>query len=306
MRLGSVDIGTNSVLLLVVELEGEGPPRTIAERCRITRLGEGVDATGQLAGGALARTLDALAEYAAQMEDLGVTGRAAVATSVLRDTGESGRSFLEQAAALLDCPVEVVSGAREAALVLAGVRGAFGSLPPDTLIFDVGGGSTEVILHPRPGAVQLVSLQLGAVRLTERYFHTDPPAPEEVLAVKSAVRTALQDLAAPFAGHASMIGVGGTVTTLATVELGLELYDTERVNGLRLSRAQVEEQIALFAHLPLDARHRVPGLEPARADIILAGAVAVAGILEHFANDALLVCDRGVRWGLLWEEVGTD
>jgi len=301
VNLATVDIGTNSVLLLVAERAPSGGLRALEERCIITRLGGGVDRRGRLDPVAIERTLEALRGCRAIMDELGVTARAAVGTSALRDAGDAA-AFLAPAEALLGCPVEVVSGRREAALVLRGVRGGLGAgLPAEAVIFDVGGGSTELI-RCRAGEVEeLISLEIGAVRLTERHLRADPPGPEEVAALERAVGAALAGLPPAPLPTGGVVGIAGTVTTLAAVHQALERYDTERVNGSTLGAAEVQALARRFAALPLAARRRMTGLEPARADVILAGTLIVVALLIHLAADAMTVCDRGVRWGLLRE-----
>jgi exopolyphosphatase/guanosine-5'-triphosphate,3'-diphosphate pyrophosphatase len=302
MRAATVDVGTNSVLLLCAELEAAGA-RILEERCRITRLGQGVDRPGQsLDPRAVARTMDALREYAEVMAARRVDRRAAVGTAVLRLAGGSD-DFVSEAERLLGCPLEVISGEREASLTRAGVRGACGAPAPGTLLFDVGGGSTELVLEGG-GEAASVSLELGAVRLSEGHLHGDPPGAGELAAARVEVRETLCSLPAAFQQPVhELIGLAGTVTTMATVALALEPYDTEKVNGLRLDRSAIDDQIRRFAGLPLAERRRIVGLPPARADVILGGALIVEGILDRFAASGFRVCDRGVRWGRFWELV---
>lgn len=299
MRLATVDIGTNSVLLLVGEVRPDGQFVALEERCTITRLGQGVDGAGALDGAAIARTLTALGAYGEQMTALGVERRAAVGTSALRDA-TNAEVFLEPAGRTLGCPVEVIGGEREAALVLGGVRGGLTALPPRVTLFDVGGGSTELIRCAGAEVEELVSLDLGAVRLTERHLRSDPPAPDEVAAVEHAAAGALGALPGRWGGDA-VVGIAGTVTTLATVKQTLEDYDTERVNGSTLGAGEVRAMAQRFAALPLERRRQIVGLEPARADVILAGSLIVAALLARLGAEELTVCDRGVRWGLLRE-----
>jgi len=304
-RAATVDVGTNSVLLLVVESDRSGSARILDERCRITRLGQGLDRPGQtLAEEAVERTLAALGEYAEAMSHRAVEKRAAIGTAALRDATDSG-AFCSQAEALLGCPLEVISGEREASLSLAGVRGTFGELPAGTVLFDVGGGSTELTRVGGESDTDSVSLPLGAVRLSERHLRRDPPGPDDLGAVREAVRRGLDALPAGLLlGVSELIGLAGTVTTLCTVKLGLVEYSTEEVNGQELTRAELAEQIRRYASLPLPERRRIPGLEPARADVILGGALVVEGIMDRSGAERLRVCDRGVRWGRLWELLG--
>ena len=296
-RLAAVDIGTNSCLLLVVE-QRDGGLHHLEESFIITRLGQGVDRSGRLAHEAVARTVEALETFAHTMEAHGVTRYKAVGTAVLRDAGSAeARAAMER---VLGCPVEVISGKREAALVLAGVRGDLGQLQAGTLLFDVGGGSTELVLHD-DGAMEMISLQLGCVRMTERFGLSDPPTGEELSALRAAARSQLDALPASPWSARRLVGLAGTVTTLATMRLELARYDSAQVNGLTLTRAQIEQRLGQLAAMPLSQRRQVAGLSPGRADIIVAGVCIVAEIMARFGMDELLVSDRGVRWGLLWE-----
>jgi exopolyphosphatase / guanosine-5'-triphosphate,3'-diphosphate pyrophosphatase len=299
LRLATVDIGTNSVLLLVGEIRPDGQLVALEERCTITRLGQGVDGAGALDGEAITRTLEALCAFADEMDALGVDRRAAVGTSALRDA-TNAEVFLEPAGRALGCQVEVIGGEREAALVLVGVRGGLGALPSRVTLFDVGGGSTELIRCAGAEVEELVSLDLGAVRLTERHLRADPPAPDELAAVEQATAGALQALPPRWGGDA-VVGIAGTVTTLATVKQRLDDYDTERVNGSTLSATEVQDMAQRFAAQPLAERRSIVGLDPARADVILAGTLIVSALLARLGAEALTVCDRGVRWGLLRE-----
>ena len=302
-RAASIDIGTNSVLLLMGQTAGDGAIQVVRELCTITRLGQGVASSGRLDDSAVQRTLDALAGFAEEMDRADVAVRRAVGTAALREV-DNGRAFLEAADALLGCPVEVVSGQREAELMVTGVAGALGQLPGRSLLVDIGGGSTELVLMEDNRLVEPpISLALGAVRLTERYLHSDPPGPREVGAVRGDVRAALARLPGGLLQVDRLIGTAGTITTLATVHLGLERYDTNQVNGLCLDAAEVSRQRDLFASTPLDQRRGIPGLDPARADVILAGTVILQELMR-LTLDRLTVCDRGVRWGLLREGLG--
>ena len=297
-RLAAVDIGTNSVILLVVDT-ADGGLTWRHEEFTITRLGQGVDASGRLAPEAVARTVAALGTFDATMVRLGVDRRAAVGTAVLRIAGEDGaRRSMEQA---LGCAVEVASGRREAELVLAGVQGSLGALAPGTLGFDVGGGSTELVLSADAGPGEMISLELGSVRMTERFLRSDPPRPGELAPLRAAVGRQLAALPASPWTAAHLVGLAGTVTTLATMHLALEKYGTEQVNGLWLTKEQIEDRIQELAGQTLDQRKEVVGLSPGRADIIITGACIVAELMERFDCARLQVSDRGVRWGLLWD-----
>jgi len=300
LRRASIDIGTNSVLLLVVEQGPDGVLQAVQEECVITRLGRGGSRQGSLTPEAVAETLEALQVYAGRLNELGVDQRRAIGTAALRGA-DNAASFLDRAEAALGCPVEVVSGKREAELALAGVKGAFGPLPADTLIFDIGGGSTELIRPGAPAGVTPTSLGLGCVTLTERWLRSDPPRESEIAALEAMLRSELDSLPSPLMNAGHLIGIAGTVTTLATIKLGLSTYDTERVNGLWLSRQEVRQLARQLASVSLAGRRQIPGLEPKRADVILAGVLLTEAILRRCNARQFRVCDRGVRWGLMWE-----
>jgi len=295
MRTAAIDIGTNSVLLLVAEPDGQGGIQVVHEACTITRLGKGVDERRQLHPDSIERTLAALRSYSVRMDELGVSQRGAVGTSALRDA-TNGRAFTEPAAEMLGCSIEVISGKREAQLVKRGVATSF-ALDADVVIFDVGGGSTELIAVDGGH----ISLDIGTVRLTERHIDSDPPGETELQALCHDVRTHLRDLADTVTHAGQLIGVAGTVTTLATIEMAIDPYDSLRVNGSQLSRAQIRELTQRLSALPLAKRKQLPGLPTQRADVIVAGGLLVGAVMDHFGVETLNVCDRGVRWGLLGE-----
>ncbi len=299
MRLATVDIGTNSVLCLIAT-SVEDRLHAEYEACTITRLGKGTAHTGVLSSGAMQATLDVLRQYHLEMQKQGVERCAAIGTSALRDA-QNAMHFLRSAEEILNCPVEVLSGRREAELVLKGVRGAFGALPGVHLIFDIGGGSTELIFCHDATVFELYSLNLGAVRLTEGHVKNDPPMQSEMQAIAQAISEAFASLPFHIFNADYLVGVAGTVTTLATVDLGLVEYDSSRVNGHSLSREKIEEQIELFSSIPKEARQQLDGLEAARADVILAGAMIVSAILGRSKAGHFKVCDRGIRWGRMAE-----
>lgn len=301
MKLAAVDIGTNSVLLLIAQQETPGGELSAwKERCIITRLGQGLLPSKRLQPQAVERTLAALGRFARSMDEARVDFRGAIGTAVLREASNAG-DFLVKAEAILGCPVEVVSGEREARLVLDGVQGRSDPLSGQTLLFDVGGGSTEVVLADDGALVTLASIPLGAVKLTESAGPGDPPSPDQVAAMQASAAQALASLPPLARPGLRVIGTGGTITTLMAIFLGMERYDSQRVEGQTLSSEEVRRQMKLFARLPLERRRAIPGLDPARADIILGGACIVDALLRHAGVQDLRVSDRGVRWGLLYQ-----
>ena len=304
-RVAAVDIGTNTVLLLVAEGAAENP-RAVVERATITRLGEGVDRTRTLSAAAIARTVRCLAEYAAIVAEHGVSTVDMVCTSAARDA-VNGAEFLAAVRATTGHVPRIVDGAEEARLAFEGTLSGLDLEGPVT-VFDVGGGSTEVIHGELPrGAAPIlrssVSLNIGSVRLTERYVRHDPPLEVELRAVRSDVDRALERV--PQFSTSTLVGVAGTVTTLSAIDRGLSTYDPSLVHGSTLSRAKIRAIIDRLAKLDADGRRAVTGLDPGRADVIVAGSLIALGVAESRGAAALVVSDRGVRWGLARNALGS-
>jgi exopolyphosphatase / guanosine-5'-triphosphate,3'-diphosphate pyrophosphatase len=294
VRVAAIDIGTNTILLLVVDLPAG---HVIEDRCRIERLGRGVDASGALDEAAVARSLDALREYATALRAAGAERVGAVGTQALREA-KNGAAFLRPAQEILGHAIEVVGGEREAHLAFRAVRRSFPDLP-DVVVCDVGGGSTELIVA-RGGSIESVaSVKIGSVRLAERYLGADPPDATEAAAMIAAIDDVLAPL--PLPAGLPLVATAGTATTLAAVSLGLAVYDAERVQGLRLPRSEVEKQVLRYLELPLAERRHIPGLDPRRADVIPAGAAIIVRVMERIGADQVMVSDRGIRWGLAYE-----
>jgi exopolyphosphatase/guanosine-5'-triphosphate,3'-diphosphate pyrophosphatase len=305
-RFATLDIGTNSVLLLIVE-QREGELVPILERATITRLGEGVGRTHELAAGAKERTLACIRSYADEIARVGVTRVAAVGTSALRDA-RGGQEFTREIEHVLGVPPSVIDGGREAELTF---RGALSGLAVrgDVTVFDVGGGSTEIVTGTRDGARSslgaAVSLDIGSVRLHERHLATDPPARHELAAVVKDIDAALTAAPRPVPG-ATLVGVAGTVTTLASLSLELGDYDPALVHGHELTHDRVVKLTDKLASLPLSERRQLRGLDPRRADVIVAGSLIVERVMSFAARDVLVVSDRGVRFGLAEELAATN
>jgi exopolyphosphatase/guanosine-5'-triphosphate,3'-diphosphate pyrophosphatase len=298
-RVAAIDIGTNSVLLLAVEQTAHGPA-VLADRAVVTRLGEGVDRTRQLSRGGKRRTLECLAGYAQALRRLGVEGVAVVGTSALRDTADAG-GFCAEVRALLGSEPLVLDGQEEARLCFEGALSGLVLEGPIALC-DPGGGSTEVVYGSVAGGAAVIdalySVALGAVRLHERHVRHDPPTPIELEELGRAVRSTLDTLPPP-PTRVTWVCVGGTVTTLSAIELELVCYRGERVHGMRLSAVRIHDLAARLARLPIDARRTIVGLDPARADVIVAGSLLLCGLIDWACTSEVVVSDRGVRWGLV-------
>jgi exopolyphosphatase/guanosine-5'-triphosphate,3'-diphosphate pyrophosphatase len=304
MRVATVDIGTNTVLLLVADRLPDGKLVAVTERATITRLGEGVDRSRRLLPAAIARTRECLAEYGQLVASLGVARTAVVGTSAMRDAA-GGEQLLADVRAWFGVEACVVSGENEARLTC---RGALSGLDPgkdDPLaVFDIGGGSTEIVLADKSASGAKIyyaaSFDVGSVRLTERHVRTDPPSAAERAELAESARDAFNSVPKLRSGQCA-IGIAGTMTTLAAVSLGLIAYDGARVHGYVMTRAQVREVVDALAALPLAARRAVAGMEPKRADVIVAGGYVALALLEHWEVAAVTISDRGVRWGLASE-----
>jgi exopolyphosphatase/guanosine-5'-triphosphate,3'-diphosphate pyrophosphatase len=300
MTVATIDIGTNTVLLLVARAgTGGRDVEVVEERAEITRLGRGIGGDGRLGTQGIERTLEALRAFAAAARQHGAR-LAVVGTEALR-RAPNAADFLVPAQAILGVPVEVIDGAREAALTFAAVAAAFpdARTGPITVV-DIGGGSTEIVIALDGEPSYRTSLPLGSVRLTERCIQHDPPQPSEVEAVARAVDEALSPVPFP-PGGAPLVGVAGTVTSLAAMALELATYDSARVHGHGLSLADLQRQIARLTQATAAEREAMVGLDPKRADVILAGAVILDRIARAAGSTAVRVSDRGIRWGLLQE-----
>ena len=299
LKLATLDVGSNTVMMLIAERDASGAVKVIADLGRITRLGRGVDARGRLDHEAAARTLEAIVEFAQRARALGAERIEGVATAALRDAAD-GTEFLAQVKARAGVALEIITGETEAELsYLAVARGLALDPAARILIVDIGGGSTELIRAEPGRKLDLVSLQLGSVRLTERIVHNDPPTAREAAELRLAVSDALQETGWDFRPDV-MVGIAGTVTTVCAVALGLASYDAKVVHGHRLSHDEVIAAIAKFGAVPLAERRHLRGLEAGRADVIFAGAAILERIMGHFHLGEVTVSDQGVRWGLLW------
>ena len=295
--LAAIDCGTNSTRLLVVDVAG----RTVERLIRITRLGQGVDATGRLAPEAMARTVAVLEEYREVLHRHGVERVRMTATSAARDASNRD-DFFAAATAAAGTEPELLGGDEEARLSFLG---ATAELDPDDgpfLVVDIGGGSTEFAVgtHGEPDGV--LSTDIGCVRLTEKFLHSDPPAAEELSQSFDVVRGHLDDVARVIPSVAEVrrfVGLAGTVTTMAAVELGLATYDRDRTHHFVLTRAAAEDVFRTLATENRRQRMHNPGLEEARADVIVGGAVIVVAIMRYFELAECLVSEADILDGLV-------
>ncbi len=283
----AIDIGTNSVRLLVVDGD-----RDLERRAEITRLGEGVNRSGELSDTAMERTLATLIDYRELLDAHGVAHPRVVATSAARDAANRA-TFFDAVADVLGASPELLAGDEEARLSFAGAVAGLDPAEGPFLVVDIGGGSTELAVGTTT-AEGVHSMKVGAVRLTEAELHHDPPQPEELTNALGIVEDRLDDavrLVPAVEELRTLVGVGGTITTVAAIEIGLAVYDRSRVHHFRLSRAAAEDVFRTLATEPLADRMHNPGLQPGRADVIVAGCVILVGIMRRLHAAELVVCD---------------
>jgi exopolyphosphatase/guanosine-5'-triphosphate,3'-diphosphate pyrophosphatase len=289
LRVAAIDLGTNSTRLLVADV-GDGRLEEVSRRLTITRLGEGVDARRILLPVPIARVRNCLADYRRELEQLGAERTLAIATSAMRDA-ENGEAFLGEIEWSYGFTTRLLDGAEEAAMMYEGVLAGHDTLD-DVLVVDIGGGSTELVLGSHDGPRASTSLDVGCVRVTERFLRSDPPSAPELAAAGAYVRGLLPGYRA-----SHLIGVAGTVTTLAALDLGLAEYEPERTHGHRISFTSVERELARLASLTVAERAEIPGIEPGRAAVIVAGIVVLSELMDAYGFTEIEASERDILHG---------
>jgi exopolyphosphatase/guanosine-5'-triphosphate,3'-diphosphate pyrophosphatase len=295
-RVAAVDLGTNSTRLLVADVE-DGHVSDVARETRITRLGEGVDERKRLLPRPIARVRNVLTDFRRTAESLGAERTLAIATSAIRDA-ENGEAFLGEVEWSYGFKTRLLSGHDEAMLMFRGVTSER-KLEQGTVIVDIGGGSTELVTGGPDGVGWHDSLDIGSVRITERFLHSDPPTQDELDDAAAAVRALLAERVPDEirADISSAIGVAGTITSLGGLALGLEEYDRERVHGSKLTAEALDEQLRRLAAVPLEQRRGMRPLDPDRAPVIVGGAVIAREVLAYFGLDKLEISERDILDG---------
>lgn len=296
--LAAIDCGTNSTRLLVSD-----GGTTVVRLMRITRLGQGVDATGELAAESVERTLAVLREYRAVLDRHGVERVRMIATSAARDASNR-EIFFGPATEIVGVEPELLTGDEEGRLSFIGATAELDSARGPFLVVDIGGGSTEFAVGAGGGAPPdgVVSVDVGCVRVTEKFLHRDPPAPEELSQALSVVRDHLDDVARALPATVeapTLVGLAGTVTTIAAIELGLPEYDRDRIHHFVLTRQAAEDVFRTLATESRAQRVHNPGLETARADVIVGGAAILVAIMRYFECDECLVSEADILDGLI-------
>ena len=306
VRVAAIDCGTNSIRLLVADVGGAAPLGDLAREMRIVRLGEGVDRTGEFAEAALARTFAACEEYAALIDRLGAQRVRFVATSASRDV-RNRDAFVAGVRARLGIAPEVVTGAEEAALSFAGAtRGLDADLAPSPrLVVDIGGGSTEFVLGDTE-PWEAVSVDIGCVRMTERHLHGDPPGTDEVEAAELDITRAVTDAVARVGGDRarSVVGLAGSVTTVAAIALGLPAYEAEALHGSVISAADVRSVTAALVGMTRSDRAALPVMHPGRVDVIAGGALVLRAVVDALDIPEVVVSEHDILDGIAWSLVG--
>ncbi|MGH2787359.1 MAG: exopolyphosphatase [Actinomycetota bacterium] len=298
MRVAAIDVGTNSTRLLVAE-SSPGGYRSLDRRMMITRLGQGVGSTGLLSSEALDRTFATVAEYAAACGEYEVERMRVTGTSAVRDA-RNREEFFTGVRRLTGQDPELLTGEQEARATFLGTASDLSS--DGRLVVDIGGGSTELIAgHTEPEA--LISLDVGCVRMFERHLHSDPPSEGELDELRADVVAALEEARAVLKVEptATLVGVAGTVTQLATLKAGVPVYDPDVTHHAVMSHGDVRLLARRLESLPVDGRRRIPALDPGRADVIVAGAEILLAVMEVFDFPEVLVSERDILDGLVIE-----
>lgn len=299
MKIAIIDIGSNTCRLAVFGVGADGAEIVARERNDITRLGEGLLATGALSADSMSRTLGVLKEYAAECEDCAVDIISAVGTQAIR-IASNGSEFIG-AAKKIGIEVQLITGEKEGELAFKGVRSGMDPGASRLVTIDVGGGSVELSY----GATQMEgaeSFPVGCVVMKDKFFHHDPPLPGEVAALRSHCVEMFSGVAEKAAaGSAFCAGVAGTITTIAMIDLGLKSYDSEKVHGHKMSLASISAIAEKLLAMDSAQRLKIPGMQPGRADIIHAGAVITETAVATLGADGLTASERDIRHGALVE-----
>lgn len=308
-RVAAIDCGTNSIRLLVTEIDAaSGRCSDVTRQMKIVRLGEGLDRTGELSSAALARTLSAVDEYAATIADLGVERVRFVATSATRDA-RNRSIFVEGVRDRVGVEPEVVSGDEEARLSFTGATAelAHAEHAEPYLVVDIGGGSTEFVMGDGEGTIHsAASVDIGCVRMTERHFTDDPPYPAQVAAARDDIDAALAEVSAlmPLRRTGTLIGLAGSVTTVAALAMGLWEYDRNRIHGARIAAADVHRVCEELLYSNHDKRAANPAIHPGRLDVIAAGSLVLSAVVAFVGVPEIVVSEQDILDGIALSIVG--
>lgn len=296
-RYAVIDVGTNSVKFNISERRPDGTWQTLVDRAEITRLGEGLEKTNQISPEAMERTVSAIAAMVTQAHEANVTAIAAVGTMGMR-TAENSQAFIDAVEQRCGVRIEVIPGTEEGRLAYLAVKAGIGLGEGSLAIFDTGGGSTQFTFGRGSSVEEQFSLNIGAVRFTEKYGLSGAISPEQLKAALDAISsefTRIEGRPSPD----GLVGMGGAITNIAAVKHQMAKYDPDVIQGSIIERSEVERQIEMYRSKSLEERRSIVGLQPKRADVILAGACIVKTVMDKLGKDKLSVSDRGLRHGLL-------
>lgn len=298
-RKAIIDIGSNSIKFFVGELSADGTITTVLDTNDIARLGEGLDKTGEICPEAMERNVASVAAFAAKAKELGADQIVSVGTMALRKAANSAE-FVSKVKEACGVEVQIIPGEEEARLSYLAILSGLPIQDGELVVFDTGGGSTEFVFGKGAQVVKRFSVNLGAVRITENYLKSDPVTPDEVQAALAQIDKEFAE--AGVDGHPTqLVGMGGTVTSMGAVKHKMVKYDPDVIQGSTLTRADIQEQIGEYSRRTVEQRKELPGLQPKRADVILAGACILDTITRRLAADSLTISDRGLRHGLAYD-----
>lgn len=298
-RKAIIDIGSNSIKFFVGELAADRTITTVLDTNDIARLGEGLDKTGLISPEAMERNVAAVAAFRAKAEELGADQVVAVGTMALRSAKNSGE-FVEKVKAACGVEVQIIPGEEEARLSYLAILSGLPLQGGDLVVFDTGGGSTEFIFGRGTEVTKRFSVNLGAVRITENYLKSDPVTPDEVKAALAQIDKEFAE-AGVEGSPAQLVGMGGTVTSMGAVKHKMAKYDPDVIQGSALTRGDIKAQIDEYSAKTIEERRSITGLQPKRADVILAGACILDVITRRLGVDQLTISDRGLRHGLAYD-----
>jgi exopolyphosphatase/guanosine-5'-triphosphate,3'-diphosphate pyrophosphatase len=296
-RYAVIDVGTNSVKFNISKRRPDGTWQTLVDRAEITRLGENLEKTGEISSDAMTRTVSAIAAMVAEARTAGVAAIAAVGTMGMR-VARNSQQFIDSVEQRCGVRIEIIPGEEEGRLAYLAVKSGLGLAEGSLAIFDTGGGSTQFTFGHGSAVEERFSLNVGAVRFTEKYGLAGVVSQEQLDAAIDAIASELTRIDARPAPD-TLVGMGGAITNMAAVKHQLAKYDPDIIQGSVIERAEVERQIEMYRSRSLEERRAIVGLQPKRADVILAGVCIVKIVMEKLAKDSLSVSDRGLRHGLL-------
>ncbi len=307
MKIASIDLGSNSVILLIAEFSADGKINPLFEKCEITRVSEGLSTTGKMSQEAMDRTMEVLRKYTALALKHQVERIICIATEGLR-RAQNSQEFIERVQKNCGFKIEIITGLKEAQLAYLSAHYDFKKKYPALLVLDIGGGSTELIwkieFEKSKNRIRSLSMRMGSVRLSEEIVKNDPISEEEFLLLKTNIQKKLDrdldNIQLPEEAF-ELIGLAGTVTTLSQIDQKLSAFDSEKIQGAVLTLNSIEKIIEELKNKTIAERCEMIGMEPKRADVLLAGACILEAVLKKFKLNHVTVSDRGIRYGILYD-----